>query len=101
MKKSLLILIALLSPGMAVAETIDGRLDEVYLNSETITVDGVVYEVVTENTKVYYGGSVVGEEALTKGDKVRLIFSDEAGPGGKRVLELIILVSGSKGGLDS
>lgn len=101
MKQALLILLVLLCPSWAIAETVEGRLDEVRLNGETITVDGVVYEAVTESTKVYYGGSVVGEEALTKGDKVRLVFSDEENANGKRVLQLIILVQASKGGLES
>ena len=101
MKIKLLLLLALLYPGWLMAETIEGKLNEVYLNGNTITVDGVTYNANMEATKVRYHRSVVGEESLTPGDKVRLIFSDEFVPGALRQLNVIILLDAQKKGLDS
>lgn len=101
MKRKLLLLLLLLYPGWLMAETINGKLDEVYLNGNTITVDGVTYKANMEATKVYYGKSVVGEESLSPGDEVQLIFSDEQVSGELRQLIAIILLSASKKGLDS
>lgn len=83
------------------AETIQGKLGEFYLNGNSITVDGRTYDCNMEVTKVFYNGQLVGEEGLTVGDEVQLVFSDETVPGEPKILEMIILLRGSKKGLDS
>jgi len=102
MKRINWLLVLLLCPMSLWAETIEGRLDSVYLNDNTIKVSGVTYTANMEATKVFYRGQFVGEEGLTPGDLVQLVFNDEApSPGMLRTLQMIILVRGSKQGLDS
>lgn len=101
MSKILWLLALLLCPLSLLAETIEGRLDSVYLNGNTVKVNGVTYTANMEATRVFYQGQFVGEESLTPGDDVQLIFSDEQASGMLRKLEMIILVRGSKQGLDS
>jgi len=101
MNRILWLLALLLCSSSLLAETIEGRLDSVYLNGNTIKVNGVTYTANMEATKVFYQGQFVGEEGLTPGDDVQLIFSDEQANGMLRNLQMIILVRGSKTGLDS
>ncbi len=91
----------MLTPVAAMAEAIEGKLDSVSFNQERIEVDGVVYEVVTESTRIIYQGEQMGEEDLSPGDDVRLIFGEQSGDQGKQVLEAVILIRGSKSGLES
>ncbi len=91
----------MLTPVAALAEAIDGKLDSVSFNEDRIEVDGVVYDVVTESTRVIYQGEHMGEEDLSPGDDVRLILGEQNGGRGKQVLEAVILIRGSKSGLES
>ena len=91
----------MLTPVAALAEAIDGKLDSVSFNEDRIEVDGVVYDVVTESTRVIYQGEHMGEEDLSPGDDVRLIFGEQNEGRGKQVLEAVILIRGSKSGLES
>lgn len=91
----------MLMPIAAMADAIEGKLNRVSLNQEKIEVDGVVYDVVTESTRIIYQGEQLGEEDLRPGDDVRLIFGEHGGGQGKQVLEAVILIRGSKSGLES
>ena len=97
----LLGLLIVLSPMELMAETVTGTLDAVSFHKETIRVDGVTFDVNTEATRVLYRSEVLGEEDLRPGDKVELHMGNRRGGSEKRVLELIILIRGSKSGLDS
>lgn len=91
----------MLTPVAAMAEVIEGKLNSVSFNEEQIEVNGLVYDVVTESTRVIYQGEQLGEEDLRPGDDVRLILGEKGGPNGKQVLEAVILIRGSKSGLES
>ena len=91
----------MLTPLVVMAETIEGTLDAVSFNEQMITVSGEVYEVNTEITRVIYQGEALGEEDLRPGDDVILVIGEQSGPDGKRLLEMVILLRGSKPGLDS
>ena len=91
----------MLMPVAAMAEAIEGKLNSVSLNQEKIEVNGVVYDVVTESTRIIYQGEQLSEEDLRPGDDVRLIFGEQGGGQGKPVLEAVILIRGSKSGLES
>jgi len=91
----------MLMPVAAMAEAIEGKLNSVSLNQEKIEVNGVVYDVVTESTRIIYQGEQLSEEDLRPGDDVRLIFGEQGGGQGKQVLEAVILIRGSKSGLES
>jgi len=82
-------------------DRVRGRLDSVYLAGKQIEVDGKVYIVNTEVTKVIYNGQIVGEEGLLPGDLVELILeSSENGTDIPRLIA-ILLLRGSKPELDS
>jgi hypothetical protein len=101
MKNVILVILLLAFPSLLMAETINGRLDDVYRSGNTITVDGVNYQVNMDATKIYHGRNQIGEEDLSQGDEVTLVFSDEVNEQQQRVLTAIILVRGRKQGLDS
>jgi hypothetical protein len=101
MHRFLWALALLMCPTWLLAETIEGKLNYVYLNGNTITVDGETYTAITESTQVLYNGKSVGEESLKPGDEVVLVFSDEEAANGLKILHAVILVRGSKSGLDS
>ena len=92
----------LLASQLAWGETaVSGRLDDVSFNDQIVVVDGVQYEVITESTRVLYGGQNVGEEGLTPGDTVQLILGDAPRRGGKVELVAVIIIRGQKSGLES
>lgn len=101
LRNYILATLILLAPSSLLAETVEGKLDAVSLNRETVSVNGVIYDVNTEMTRVLYRGERMGEEDLRPGDDVILVFDDGTAPREKRRLLTIILVSGSKGGLES
>jgi hypothetical protein len=82
-------------------DRVRGRLDSVFLAGKHIEVDGKIYIVNTEMTKVIYNGQSVGEESLLPGDLVELILaSSENGTDIPRLIA-ILLLRGSKPELDS
>lgn len=99
--KKMLVLFLLLYPGWLMAETVTGKIDEVYLNDNTLVVSGVTYEAKMEATIVIHGRSIVGEESLMPGDEVSLIFTADPAGGKIPILTAIILLQGGKDGLDS
>lgn len=103
MKKFFLLMVmGLLFAGSAQAqERIEGTLDKVYLPGNYVVVNGKEYKVNTELTQVLYRGLNVGEESLSKGDRVQLVFDGSVAADGLPNLLAIILLRGSKSGLDS
>ena len=102
MYRFLLIIGLVLSAQIQAADnTVRGRLDDVSFSDQIVVVDGVTYEVITESTKVLYGGETVGEEGLTAGDLVQLIMGEEDPAKGKTHLIAVIIIQGSKSGLES
>lgn len=91
----------LLLPASLMAETIEGKLDSLNFHKGRIKVDGVVYEVITEATRIMYNGETMSEEDLRPGDDVQLILGQQRNRKEARELEAIILVRGSKPGLES
>lgn len=84
-----------------VQERVQGRLDSVDLINNRIEVDGTNYVVNAELAKVIYNGQSVGEESLTPGDLVGLVFSEPEDQQGTPMVIAIVLLRGSKPGLDS
>ena len=108
MMKKILILMTVLfmMPGSVLAENIRGRLDYVSFADELIEVNGIKYDVNTELTRVVYHGEEMGEEDLREGDEVILVMDNASrstarDKNGKRVLKTVIIVRGSKPGLES
>lgn len=100
---TLVLLLLLMLPMSALAETVKGKLGEVSFQRGIVVVDGETYEVNTETTQVIYHGARLGEEDLRPGDDVELLISGSAGQGKERkpVLKAIMLIRGSKPGLES
>ena len=103
MYKRILILaltLFLAHPVMA-QETVKGKLDYLSIPGEIVEVEGKVYHVNTETTRIIYQGERVGEEDLRPGDDVILYLERKGKNQKKRELKAIILVRGSKTGLES
>lgn len=91
----------LLTPTISFAEEVRGKLNDVSFSEGIIEVNGIVYNVITEETRVSFHGERMGEEDLRPGDDVVLVLGKQRNRGEKRDLRAVILVRGSKGGLDS
>lgn len=94
-------MLLLLCSSPLMAETIEGKLGEFYFNGDTITLNGKAIKCNMEATRVFYSGQYIGEEDLTVGDEVQLVFSDDIKAGELKKLEFIILLKGRKQGLES
>lgn len=94
-------LLVVLVPVAANAEMVEGKLGHVSFHENVIEVNGMVYQVNVETTRVTYRGERVGEEELRPGDDVILVFGEQNDGDGNRQLDAVILVRGSKSGLES
>lgn len=97
----IIVLLMTLTPVAAMAETVEGKLGHVSFQEQTIEVNGMVYQVNVETTRVTYRGERMGEEDLRPGDDVILVFGEHNASDGKRQLDAVILIRGSKSGLES
>ncbi len=89
-------------PNTSLAQTrVTGTLEDVHLASHLVVVDGTTYDVDTQLTQVIYRGEEVGEESLLPGDLVELVLAPPEITGGRPQLLAILLLRGSKTGLDS
>lgn len=93
-------LIMMITASLHAQERVRGRLDSVHLTDNRIVVNGVEYRANTELTRVLYKGLDVGEEGLSKGDQVELVFEQASGSEPMRLVA-ILLLRGSRAGLDS
>ena len=82
-------------------ERVRGKLDSVNLSANRIVVDGTEYVVNTELTRVLFKGIEVGEEGLARGDRVELVLREAENDSGPDFLVAILLLRGSRSGLDS
>ncbi len=98
--RNILALALLLTSPLTLAEKITGTLNRVSFSEHFIQVDNETLEVNTDYTRVIYHGDTVGEESLRPGDQVELIISDDTGANQRRDLHTVILLRGSKSGLD-
>ena len=97
----LLIILLATMAGLAQAETISGRLDRVSFEEGIIEINGTVYQVQAEATRVRLRGAMLSEEDLRNGDQVEIILSDTVDQEGKRELRSVNILRGSKTGLES
>lgn len=104
-----LALLLIMLPFATQAETVKGRLGSFSFQKGLVEVSGVEYTLNTSTTQVLFGSTNIGEEDLRRGDTVELIIGDalqaDAGDDSelddRPVLERVLLIRGSKEGLDS